>query len=331
MITTGGEGKVPSRKRVRGKIGDPSNAPELKTHNLLVNGNDDDATTYFNYKSSYGVFTNDSRGTWYPIRCYWPVEGSGSHQRIGKKIRVKFLRLKGFVTYSPYLITQVRYRVVLYRTLKAAAYNFLDFIKPMYRGFKDLSAGPSIADLQGSCTLDYYMSYFNTDYLKSHEIKRRVLYRGLIKPQVDVPNFAHNTYDVSSTTEGKVVGNIFTVGQEGGATGYFNSTNLVAGQTNVQLATTSSVPQVGYVGAFQPHVVTGAEDSPTAICNQRGFFPIDLTVTMNDNVDCTKYDYVFVVESDWAIGQSPMGEFSNQVVHSNFFLDLLPHIYYTDD
>lgn len=358
MITTGGEGKVPPRKRIRGKIGNPSSAPELKSHNLLVNGVDTNVT-FYNRRNVFGVYNGTSTGIWFPIAGQWPQEGSGSHQRIGNKIRVKMLRIKGLVGYSPYLITQVRYRIVLYRTRHIPEYNFETFIAPLYSALSVYTGADTVATRQNSTTYNYYCSYFNNDVMKENEIKRRVLFRGMIKPQPDAPNFklaAHNLpgefassanpVQISYTTDGKVWGSIYTI-QQGGLgqeTSYFNtdSTHPTLGVNNVAAASTTSiqhipmgfaVPEQVYSGEFQKHYTyaQGEVGSAADPVNNRGFFPIDLTVAMNDNIDCSKYDYVFVIEADWAIGQDPQGVFAADEAHSNFFIKFVPHIYYTDD
>ena len=224
MITTGGEGKVPPRKRMRGKIGNPSAAPELKTHNLL-RADVDTAQTFYDLTICKGVYTNSANGVWYPLVCNWPTVGTSAHQRIGNKIRVKLLRLKGYVAYSPYLITQVRYRIVLYRTKHFQNFTHTQFIAPMYNAFIDIhNAGDTDAKQRAAAT-NFYMSFFNKDYMQQNEIKRRVLFRGMIKPQPDVPDFQFAekqwagliapgeqplTVSTNSTTTGKHWGKYWT-------------------------------------------------------------------------------------------------------------------------
>lgn len=353
MITTGGEGKVPPRKRIRGKIGDPSSAPELKTHNLLRN-DDDPNDTFYSGTMIYGVWTNTAEGLWYPTAGHWPTVGTGAHQRIGKKIRVKLLRLKGYVAYSPYLITQVRYRIVMYRTRRAGTYSHSDWLVPMYSEFGDLNVPNNMNGWQNYCVRDYYCSFFDREYLKQHDIKRRVLFRGIIQPQPDIGNYkmqlaawagmfayGDNASVVNSLTTGKECGTIVLAGQSGSG-GYFNTSSLDTAVQNIQLNTSTSLQNIPMVfnepaktfsGEFQKHYVSGQGEDYDAVTpvNQRGFFPIDLTVHMNDNVDCEQYDYVFVVESDWCCGQNERGVFAHTKAKTNFNFFFIPQIYYTDD
>lgn len=357
MITTGGEGKVAPRKRLRGKIGNPSSAPELKTHNLLREDVDSNET-FYEMNLTKGVYTNSTAGVWYPIVGHWPTVGTGVHQRIGNKIRVKLLRLKGYVSYSPYLITQVRYRIVLYRTKNFANFTHLTWIIPMYSAFANIHGPNSVDGKQRACTADFYCSFFNKDYMRENEIKRRVLFRGMIKPQPDIGNFNVNGHQwigeiapgndptvVSTTTSGKHFGKIWTKVQQGTlyeSNSYFNEDNATDAPTNVTLGSSTGLhhipvainePQKQAFGLFQPHYSTtngSVYDAATA-GNQRGFFPIDITVHMNDNIDCEKYKYVFVVESDWCIGQDLNGTFGFAENLSNFFISFIPQVYYTDD
>ena len=364
MIRTGGEGKVPPRKRMRGKIGNPSSAPELKTHNLL-RADTDTNVTFYDGALVKGVYTNSDNGVWYPIVCNWPVVGTGAHQRIGNKIRVRLLRLKGYVSYTPYLITQVRYRIVLYRCKKVLNFTHVQWLAPMYSAFADIANSANVDAKQNACSTDFYAAFFNKTHMKQNEIKRRVLFRGMIKPQQDIGNFTNRAVQwtgeiapgeqptvISSTsnTTGKHWGKIWQRVQQGTlyeSNSYFNNDeNTVANPApdNVALASGTSTalhhlvfqqnqPVTTYYGVFQWHYNTPngfVYDAYTA-GNQRGFFPIDITVNMNDNVDCEEYRYVFVVESDWCIGQDPSGDFSNAEANSNFFFHFIPHIYYTDD
>lgn len=283
METNGGEGKISGRKRLRGKIGNPTALPEIKVHNLLVSGNDN-LENFWTDKTVFGSFPNTNLGVWYPIDLKWPSEGSGPHQRIGRKIRVKFLRLKGYVAYSPYLITQVRYRIVLYRCHNQVNWTHSSFIVPMYGRFASMTAqGMSSLEIQNACVWNYYCAIFSNTYMKQSGIKRRVLSKGVIKPQADVPDYYNP-----------------------------NGTLLMSGE-------------------FQRHKSATALANNDSPANQRGFFPIDITVNMNDNIECPTQSYVIVVEADWCIGQTPQGTFGAETGYQNFYFSFIPHLYYTDD
>lgn len=351
MITTGGEGKVPPRKRVRGKIGNPRNAPEIKMHNLWNNVTDT-AQSYYSNRNIIGVFTQEDRNSvWWPLQTYWPTVGNTQFNRIGRKIRVKFLRLKGFVYYSPYLITQVRYRIVLYRCKTAQTFNHSVWLQSLYACFNPLTDANSVDDMEGRCVFNYYMSWFDNDKLRELDCKRRVLYKGLIKPQADIGNYNNNSMQMNSTvgsetsiissdTYGKVFGPMATNSAQ--ANGYFNGATAATVNPNISTETSTlvndlpiktTIPQITWFGKFQQHYSSGNPSAYDAVTpgNQRGFFPIDVTVDMNDNIDCEEYSYVFVVESDWCIGQDAAGSFGYVKARTNFGLTFTPQIFYTDD
>lgn len=238
METTGGEGKISGRKRLRGKIGNPSTAPELKMHNL-INVGDDTAQTLWIDRAFYGSFTRDDTGVWYPWKCNWPQMGISNHTRIGKNIRVKYLRVKGYVAYSPYLITQVRYRIVLYRHEPFGILSYDSFTQKLYSNAANMNEnGLNSLQIQDRCCFNYYCGEFSKIFLKDNGIKRRVLAKGVIKPQADVPDFYNN---------------------------------------NGQLV---------YSGQFLKHRdASGHVASQDQPSNSRGFFPIDITVNMNDRVE----------------------------------------------
>lgn len=360
MISTGGEGKISAKKRLRGKIGDPSKKPELKQYNLM-DTSEGDLSKLYQSVILHGVYIPEShtdyKGIWRPLACNWPRPDVGMMGRIGKKIRIKYLRIKGYVAASPFLVTQVRYRLVLYRT-RTNLVNGVErydqaWLKTLYKAYNNMETDipeATIRAVQLCCTENYYMSVFDKDELKSKDCKRRVLLSGLLKPNADIGNYqiltggirlatGYLSTDNTDTIVGNVYGSTFQVGQQS-ATGYFNaptsgSIPLPTPSDNVELhlqhsaiSSTTNSEVVHMSGQFQKHV---AEAALYDDVNSRAFFPIDITVNMNDNVDCYEYRYVLVLESDWAVGQTPSGLFQPNVNASNFKMKICPQIYYFDD
>lgn len=325
MISTGGEGKVSARKRLRGKIGDPSNHPELKH----FNGFDTSVNADQFYKAVvvYGIYVrevNDYYGIYRPIPLRWPPLGPAASARIGKRIRIKYLRIKGYIAASPFLITQVRYRLVLYRLrqhlIEGAEGYDQDWLSSLYEHWANLEEDNSSKVIQRNVVRNYYTSYFDVDMLKAQECKRRVLLKGLLKPSADVPNYkipasATNYFKhVPSGTPDNIDG--IALGNQSG-TFVHNSTSY----TNIQ-------EDVPLIGEYQLHNLVA--DLQTEI-NMKSFFPIDVVVNMNDNIDTWNYRYVLVMESDWGVGQNPSGYYDNMPESSNFIFYFIPQIYYTDD
>lgn len=324
MISTGGEGKISARKRLRGKIGDPSTHPELKQFNLFdssANQGQFYATLMF-----YGIYAAESTnaaGIWTPVACRWPLLSTGTSGRIGKRIRVKYLRIKGYVASSPFLMTQVRYRLVLYRSRKNLdgqneVYNqaWLAGLYHKYMNMESNSANSEV--MQKACAQNYYESFFDPDALHSRDCKRRVLFKGLLKPSPDPGNFRWLANDTGYLRTVPIVGaNIDTItGQAAGSL------------TREAQFQTGPGANINLSGAYQLH------NSDAAIAtevNSKAFFPIDITVNMNDNIDTWEYRYIFVLESDWAVGRDGSGNYDHSTAVSNFILSLTPQIYYTDD
>lgn len=324
MISTGGEGKVSAHKRLRGKIGNPNKSNELKQYNLF----DDtaDASEFYAHEKVYGVYISETdtetAGVWRPLRTYWPSPSVLVGGRIGKRICVRYLRIKGYVAASPFLITQVRWRLVLYRVRKnlvngAEVYNQA-WLRALYAQYEDPQTFSTSQNIQNAIVQNYYLSYFDPDNLKIHDCKRRVLVKGILKPSADIGNFK------SASSQSTLLQFM--------PTSQFN-TDTITGQAagTIQRAARYNATlarDFDMVGKFQLH--NNSADMATAI-NSKSFFPIDVTVNMNDNVDCWEYTYVFVIESDWGVGQSTAGYFENDAAHSNYFFYFVPQIYYTDD
>lgn len=305
MLNTGGQGQVSKRKRVKGKIGDPNQKPELKFCSCI----DNSATG--NYGCIYvpGIHGQSTGGgqtnpqVWRPYYLQWPNEGTDFDERIGRRIKVKYLRIKGFATSSPYLIDQVRWRLVLYRTKKhykevagstAELYD-MEWLYDLYRKKYNLENGTD-SEAQLAAVQMYYMSFFNPLNMKDDDTKRRILMKGIFNPQADIGNYKVPLHNITGNS----------------------------GAGTAQLAVTAHVIQ----GYMQRHF-TGVDVGHVA--NMNCSFPIDLTVTLNDNVDCTEYRYVLVFETDCIIGQSPLGEFDRTSANANYIFGIVAQIYYTDD
>lgn len=322
MISTGGEGKVSARKRLRGKIGNPSTAPEIKSCNMTLAN--PAPISYFNSFSPLGVYApGGGLGcVWNPYQLHWPAVGAENYQRIGKKIRVRYLRFKGFVASSPFLIQQVRYRFVLYRVKHRANYN-MAWQAGLYRHFVNPDNAQDVGSLQDAVAHDYYLSYFDPEKMKEQDCKRRVLFKGLLKPSEDVPNYvipAQNTPYFKISTE---------LGTDIDGMSWGETPNETVGlisrraQYNINCENDTR-----FVGVFQKHVSDRPLITPV---NAKAFFPIDFVVNMNDNINCEEYDYVFVVESDLGVGQLPTGAYDVNDYNANYFFRIIPHLYYTDD
>lgn len=327
MISTGGEGKISAKKRLRGKIGDPSTKPELKQYNLL-DSSQGDLNRMYDTVVFYGTYLPDNNsqfGVWEPLMCRWPPLGQGMSSRIGKRIRVKYLRIKGYVSASPFLTNQVRYRLVLYRTRAnqvngVETYNqaWLASLYKHYHNYQDTDM--SATALQTRAARNYYMSVFDKDSLQAKDCKRRVLCSGLLKPSADIGNY---TIPANSATQG-----YFLTKPDNAPSNIDTITGQAAGQIERGAQFITSVTDIPLRGTFQRHVATADlyED-----VNAFSFFPVDITVSMNDNVDTYEYRYILVLESDWAIGQQETGLYSNGNAYSNFKMRICPQIYYFDD
>lgn len=330
MISTGGEGKISAKKRLRGKIGDPSAHPELKQFNMADTTSG--ATAFYSSIKFYGIYAAESTnaaGIWSPVAVRWPVLGPANGGRIGKRIRIKYLRLKGYVASSPFLMTQVRYRLVLYRTRRnvpsggSEVYN-QEWLNSLYHKYYNMET--QLADsqvMQYACAQNYYASYFDPDALKSKDCKRRVLFKGLLKPSPDPGNYKWLSSDAGYLRTVPVVGaNIdgLTIGSGEGAT---------PGEiTRASQFQTGPAADITLSGAYQLH---NSDAAISTEVNSKAFFPIDITVNMNDNVDTWEYRYVLVLESDWAVGRDASGVYDHTTAVSNFILSITPQIYYTDD
>lgn len=349
MISTGGEGKVTARKRLRGKIGNPSSAPELKSYNAFAAVPAPE--NYYAELHITGVYApSGSMGcVWYPIALTWPQVGALNYQRVGNKIRVKYLRFKGYVASSPYLIQQVRYRFVLYRLRKQGSYNMF-WLQSLYKNFLLPDAAADASNLQSIMVGNYYNSFMDPDAMKAQECKRRVLFKGLLKPSADIGNYSiriggvklqtsYTSPDNVDAISGQVWGSTFQVGQAS-STGYFNaptsgSIPLPSASENVDLnihryskPLTTNTSTIASIGTYQPHDPESALPSPI---NSKAYFPIDFVINMNDNINCEEFRYILVVESDVGVGQNALGEFDSSNASSNYFFRVTPHIYYTDD
>lgn len=306
MITNGGDaGLVSKRKRVRGKVGDPSRHAELK----MINGFDLDPANMHSGSSIYGVHlpnagVGPAKVLWYPYKLEWPEVGAGPNNRVGKRIRVKMIRLKGFVHSSPFLITQVRWRIVLYRCLKhfeeeegqqVERYN-MGWVDWNYENFHNMELPNDPGDVQAAAVFNYYASYFNKEAIQRREIKRRILVKGVLNPSSDIGNYNNASHTFSGT-----LGDAQLFGQ---------------------------ISSYKSTGTYQHHFSDLSISDPA---NMQAAFPIDITVEMNDNIDCELYRYVFQIESDTVIGQNAAGVFSTAINTSNFIFYIVPHIYYTDE
>lgn len=307
MLNTGGQGQVSKRKRVKGKIGDPNDKPELKFCSCIDNGA---TVTYGNVyiPGVHGTSTLDARSSnspqvWRPYWLQWPQEGTDFDERVGRRIKVKYLRIKGYATSSPYLIDQVRWRLVLYRTKR----NFItvagslvegypmEWVYDLYRKTYNLEDATT-SEAQLAAVNMYYMSFFNPLNMKDNDTKRRILMKGMFNPQSDIGNY-------------KVPQHAIT-----GSSGAGTAAMSVAGYT-----------ATGYMQRHFGGVDIGH------VANMNASFPIDLTVTLNDNVDCSEYRYVLMIETDCIIGQTPLGEFDRDPSNANYIFSLVAQIYYTDD
>lgn len=302
MISNGGDaGLVSKRKRIRGKVGDPSKHPELK----MINGFNLGPATMYTGVNIYGTHpvTSAVKTVWSPHMLQWPAVGAESYERIGKRIRVKMLRLKGCLLVSPFLIMQVRWRIVLNRCLKnyelvsgteVEKYD-MDWVKENYMNFHPMTYS-AVEQQQEAAYLNYYATFFSKEAIEARELKRRILVKGVMNPASDIGNYTAENASVTGTI----------------------------GDTNVVL----TVGGHGYEGRFQHHIAGQGINAPV---NMYAAFPIDVTVEMNDNVDCELYRYVLQIETDTVIGQNVNGSFSTGTTFSNFLFFLIPHIYYTDE
>lgn len=303
MISNGGDaGLVSKRKRIRGKVGDPAKHPELK----MINGfTTQQATNMYAGVNIYGTHPTTSavRTVWRPQILQWPVVGAQSYERIGKRIRVKMIRLKGCLLVSPFLIMQVRWRIVLNRCLKnyemenqteVEKYD-MNWVKENYMNFHSMTYS-SVQDQQEAAYLNYYATFFSKEAIEARELKRRILVKGVMNPAADIGNYASENTSVTGTI----------------------------GDTNVVL----NVGAQRFEGKFQHHVSGEGINAPV---NMYAAFPIDVTVEMNDNVDCELYRYILQIETDTVVGQNVNGTFSTGTTFSNFLFFLVPHIYYTDE
>lgn len=296
-METGGEGLISKRKRVRGKIGNPSKKPELKFCNVAILG---DKYSIFNI-NGVAARNIEVAGVWRPYPLNWPAVGAGSDQRIGKRIRVKYLRLKGFVASSPYLIQQVRYRIVLYRTKKhfseddgvTEVYDE-DWKHLIYNNYHTLDSADS-AVIQRDTVHNFYMSFIDQQNMKDTDCKRRILIKGLLKPREDIGNYSNSSATITGTM----------------------------GNQSIALTRSTFTSSGKFIKHFAADINT--------VENMEAYFPIDLTVDLNDNVDCEEYRYVIMVESDVGIGQNAVGDYSYAQVSANYFFRFIPQIYYFDD
>lgn len=324
MISTGGEGKVSARKRLRGKIGDPSAHPELKQYNLVDASTG--ATLFYSSQLFYGIYVREesnAAGIWTPVPLRWPALSNSNSGRIGKRIRIKYLRLKGFIGSSPFLTNQVRYRLVLYRTRRnlVGTEEVYDqaWLASLYHKYYNMeSYATNTGLIMNASVNNYYCSFFDPDALKAKDCKRRVLLKGIIKPSQDLGYYMWSANDPGYLRTVPTVGqNIDTItGQAAGSI-----------QRGAQFQI-GPAHDISVFGRRQKHNISGPIPSEV---NCKAFFPIDVTVNMNDNVDCWEYRYVLVLESDWAIGQSDEGVYDIGQNVSNFILSLTPQIYFTDD
>lgn len=294
MISTGGDdGLVSKRKRVRGKVGDPSKHPELKK----VNGFFNSELQADNGDWIIGAYwpSGTTKRLWYPMPLEWPSHGTGSAQMVGKRIRVKMLRLKGFVLSSPFLIMQVRWRIVLYRCLKSfvnstETYN-MNWVSYNYKKWYDMTSTDTGA-LQLAAWQNYYASFFDQEAINRRELKRRILVKGVLNPNEDIGNYRNALHEI---------------------TGGSNTLNVLPYYST---------------GVYQRHFE--AQDVGNAM-NMKSAFPIDVTVEMNDNVDCDQYRYILQIESDTVMGQTDQGAFATSQANANFIFYLVPQIYFTDE
>lgn len=301
-MITGGQGQVSKRKRVKGKIGDANSKPELKFCSCVDNSSTGSyALAYF--PGVHNIANVQGPQLWKPYMLDWPQQGADKDERIGKKIRVKYLRVKGFAASSPLLIDQVRWRLVLYRTKKhyietggtySEGYG-MDWLKELYRKFYDMDTN-SLSTNQLNCVLNYYVSYFNPQNMGDEDCKRRILLKGMFNPNADIGNYTQGNRSITGTV----------------------------GNQNAALALGGSE----WSGRFLLHF---SGDDIGHVANMNAYFPIDLTVAMNDNIDTEEYRYLLVFETDCIVGENQAGSYNINISQANFIFGILPQIYYTDD
>ena len=105
-----------ARKRIRG---DSNRRPEIKSYDPLRTGSLTDYAAHACYCGyAYNQTTADIAIANYhwnhsPFRLYWPAIGTGSNQRIGTEIFLKYVRIKGMVQVDNYVTCGVRWRLVM--------------------------------------------------------------------------------------------------------------------------------------------------------------------------------------------------------------------------
>lgn len=203
-------GTAYTKKRKRMPGTNKVNKAEIKQWNprSLGEGDSYNGMRFYNMLSkSLWAITGSS--SWCPRYLYFPVQGTSSHQRIGAKIFLKYLRFKGYIAARFNNVVGVRWRLRLLRCdnykfkevtsaalAEAAIIEYLDLLKNNEHPTSGSNEWDVPATIWDMTRHNFYKSVKNVN--NNNVIRSKVIASGYIPPSV--PN-------ADITLEGSLTGN----------------------------------------------------------------------------------------------------------------------------
>lgn len=167
--------KIKGRKRQRANVPHAPLRPETKVFwpiNTTGNTSDDVSTAlWYPHPNHWGnqaaLDANGHLWSYYARALYWPVPGSNSYNRIGKKITAKLMRFKGFFTCNYNMVRPVRVRLyyIYYKEHTLQNNNVSQFKKYC----TNLSLNDTAVNATKYCTWNYYDGVWRDSYINTPE------------------------------------------------------------------------------------------------------------------------------------------------------------------
>ena len=139
---------------------------------------------WYKFESSWPGDTSGfkTRDCWTCFKCAWPLAGTGPNQRIGDKINLKGIRLKGFIEVQDCLVTPVNLKLAIFQTTHDSGSMSESFWKYCYRYARDIPATSAIGTIE-NMRWNYY-TMVRTDDVSGNfdEAKINIVYKTTLLP-----------------------------------------------------------------------------------------------------------------------------------------------------
>lgn len=191
------------RKRVPGANHVKKN--EVKIVNLADGAVPQDGISSMTLSSIYlSTASNRNYGAWYPVKLVWPNTGTGAGQRLGDKIFMKYIRIKGSIGVMNRVLCGIRWRLRLVRTenmgFTEGALNAINSYLEFFKATLSTSLSGTVQFIQEAKNAkhNFYFMYKNVE--KRNLASTKVIASGYFPPS----NYVREGVDIQSGSSGTV-------------------------------------------------------------------------------------------------------------------------------